>query len=105
MKGVSSVVSGYAGGGARTAAYAVVSTGTTGHAESVKITYDPSQISYAELLRVFFAVAHDPTQLNRQGPDVGAEYRSVVFVASDRQRQVVRPSSIPWARPARLYRH
>jgi len=86
VKGVSSVVSGYAGGGAATARYGVVSTGTTGHAESVKITYDPSQISYSDLLRVFFSVAHDPTQLNRQGPDVGSQYRSAIFYANETER-------------------
>src|SRR6266852_2937120 len=87
VKGVSSVVSGYSGGGAATARYPVVSTGTTGHAESVKITYDPSQISYSELLRVFFSVAHDPTQLNRQGPDVGSQYRSAIFYTSQDQKE------------------
>jgi peptide-methionine (S)-S-oxide reductase len=87
VKGVSGVVSGYSGGGAATARYGVVSTGTTGHAESVKITYDPSQIAYSELLRVLFSVAHDPTQLNRQGPDVGSQYRSAVFYANEAQRQ------------------
>jgi len=86
VKGVSGVVSGYSGGGGATARYDVVSTGTTGHAESVKITYDPSQISYSELLRVFFSVAHDPTQLNRQGPDVGSQYRSVIFYASEAEK-------------------
>ena len=86
VKGVSAVVSGYSGGGAATAHYAVVSTGTTGHAESVQITYDPSQISYSDLLRVFFSVAHDPTQLNRQGPDVGSQYRSAIFYANGDQR-------------------
>src|SRR5207249_315543 len=88
VKGVSSVVSGYSGGGAGTAHYPVVSTGTTGHAEAVKITYDPSQISYSELLRVFFSVAHDPTQLNRQGPDVGSQYRSAIFYASDAEKEI-----------------
>ena len=87
VKGVSSVVSGYSGGGAATARYGVVSTGTTGHAESVKITYDPSQISYSELLRVFFSVAHDPTQLNRQGPDVGSQYRSAIFYATGAEKE------------------
>ncbi len=87
VKGVSSVVSGYSGGGSATARYGVVSTGTTGHAESVKITYDPSQISYDELLRVFFSVAHDPTQLNRQGPDVGSQYRSAIFYANEAEQQ------------------
>ncbi|HET7295824.1 MAG TPA: peptide-methionine (S)-S-oxide reductase MsrA [Gemmatimonadales bacterium] len=90
VKGVSSVVSGYAGGGAATARYPIVSTGATGHAESVKITYDPAQISYAELLRVFFAVAHDPTQLNRQGPDVGTQYRSAIFYTNEAQLQTAR---------------
>ena len=87
VKGVSTVVSGYSGGAAGTAVYEVVSTGTTGHAESVKITYDPSQISYSELLRVFLSVAHDPTQLNRQGPDVGSQYRSAIFYANQAQRE------------------
>src|SRR5881409_818641 len=71
VRGVSRVVSGYAGGGAATAQYQIVSTGTTGHAESVQISYDPAQISYSRLLQIFFSVAHDPTELNRQGPDVG----------------------------------
>ncbi len=87
VRGVSSVISGYAGGTAETAKYELVGTGTTGHAESVKITYDPSRISYAELLRIFFSVAHDPTQRNRQGPDVGPQYRSAVFYADEGQRQ------------------
>lgn len=87
VKGVSAVVSGYSGGGATTAQYEVVSTGTTGHAESVQITYDPAQISYSDLLRVFFSVAHDPTELNRQGPDVGSQYRSVIFYANADQKE------------------
>jgi peptide-methionine (S)-S-oxide reductase len=88
VKGVSSVVSGYSGGSAATAEYETVSTGSTGHAESVKITYDPSRISYSELLRIFFSVATDPTQLNRQGPDQGTQYRSVIFYANDDQKQI-----------------
>jgi len=88
VKGVISATSGYAGGAASTAQYEVVSTGETGHAESVKIVYDPSQITYGQLLRVFFSVAHDPTQLNRQGPDVGSQYRSVLFYANDEQKQI-----------------
>jgi peptide-methionine (S)-S-oxide reductase len=88
VKGVSNVVSGYSGGSAATAHYLVVGTGTTGHAESVKVTYDPSKVSYAELLKVFFDVAHDPTQLNRQGPDYGTQYRSVVFYANDQQKAI-----------------
>lgn len=88
VKGVSSVVSGYAGGNAGTAQYEVVSTGTTGHAESIKITYDASQISYGELLRIFFSVAHNPTELNRQGPDTGTQYRSAIFYANEGQKEV-----------------
>ncbi|HMF89678.1 MAG TPA: peptide-methionine (S)-S-oxide reductase MsrA [Candidatus Angelobacter sp.] len=88
VKGVSAVTAGYAGGSAHTAQYETVSSGTTGHAESVKIVYDPSQISYGQLLKVFFAVAHDPTQLNRQGPDEGRQYRSVIFYGSDDQKRV-----------------
>jgi peptide-methionine (S)-S-oxide reductase len=87
VKGVSRAVSGYAGG-AMQADYEQVSTGTTGHAESVQVTYDPAQVSYGELLRVFFSVAHDPTQLNRQGPDHGTQYRSVIFVRDDDQKRV-----------------
>ncbi len=87
VRGVSTVVSGYAGGSADTAHYEVVSTGTTGHAESVKITYDPSQVSYAQLLQIFFSVAHDPTELNRQGPDEGTQYRSSIFYASEDQKE------------------
>ena len=79
VKGVISATSGYAGGAAKTAEYESVSTGETGHAESVQILYDPSQITYGELLRVIFSVAHDPTQLNRQGPDQGTQYRSSIF--------------------------
>jgi peptide-methionine (S)-S-oxide reductase len=88
VRGVSQVVSGYAGGSAPTAHYDIVSTGTTGHAESVRITYDASRISYAELLRVFFSVAHDPTELNRQGPDTGPQYRSAIFYANEEQKQI-----------------
>src|SRR5881296_1288206 len=87
VKGVNNVVSGYSGGGSAAARYQIVSTGATGHAESVKITYDPSQISYSELLRVFFSVAHDPTQLNRQGPDVGSQYRSAIFYATGAEKE------------------
>jgi len=88
VKGVISATSGYSGGEAKTAEYEVVSTGETGHAESVKITYDPSQITYGELLRVFFSVAHDPTQLNRQGPDEGTQYRSVIFYGDNEQKKI-----------------
>jgi peptide-methionine (S)-S-oxide reductase len=88
VKGVKNATSGYSGGEARTAQYEIVSAGETGHAESVKITYDPAQITYGELLQVFFSVAHDPTQLNRQGPDDGTQYRSVVFYANDEQKKI-----------------
>jgi peptide-methionine (S)-S-oxide reductase len=88
VKGVTNATSGYSGGEARTAQYEIVSTGETGHAESVKITYDPSQITYGELLRVFFSVAHDPTELNRQGPDDGTQYRSVIFYGNDEQKKI-----------------
>jgi len=88
VRGVENVVAGYAGGRAATAHYEVVSAGRTGHAESVKITFDPAKISYGDLLRIFFSVAHDPTQLNRQGPDEGTQYRSVIFYANEDQKQV-----------------
>jgi len=90
VRGVSSVVSGYAGGSAATAQYEMVSTGTTGHAEAVKIAYDPAQVSYAELLRIFFSVAHDPTELDRQGPDAGPQYRSAIFYANEEQKETAR---------------
>jgi peptide-methionine (S)-S-oxide reductase len=88
VKGVTSAISGYSGGAADTAQYETVSTGTTGHAESVKITYDPSQVSYGQILKVFFSVAHDPTELNRQGPDDGTQYRSVIFYANNEQKRI-----------------
>jgi peptide-methionine (S)-S-oxide reductase len=88
IAGVDQVVSGYTGGDAATAHYDLVSTGKTGHVESVKITYNPRKLSYGQLLKVFFEVAHDPTQLNRQGPDVGPQYRSVVFYADVEQRRI-----------------
>jgi peptide-methionine (S)-S-oxide reductase len=88
VKGVISATSGYSGGAASTAEYETVSNGDTGHAESVRITYDPSQITYGQLLRVFFSVAHDPTQLNRQGPDTGTQYRSSIFYANDEQKRI-----------------
>jgi peptide-methionine (S)-S-oxide reductase len=88
VKGVKDSVSGYAGGSANTAHYEMVGTGKTGHAESVQITYDPSQISYGQLLKVFFSVAHDPTQLNRQGPDTGTQYRSAIFYSNEEQKRI-----------------
>jgi peptide-methionine (S)-S-oxide reductase len=88
VKGVQRAVSGYAGGTAPTAAYALVSTGRTGHAEAVELSFDPAQVSYGALLQIFFSVAHDPTQLDRQGPDVGPQYRSAIFASGPEQRQV-----------------
>jgi peptide-methionine (S)-S-oxide reductase len=88
VKGVSSATAGYSGGAAQTAQYETVSTGTTGHAESVRVVYDPAQISFGQILKVFFSVAHDPTELNRQGPDEGTQYRSVIFYSSDDQRRI-----------------
>ena len=88
VKGVVSATSGYSGGEAKTAEYERVSEGDTRHAESVKITYDPSQITYGQLLRVFFSVAHDPTELNRQGPDTGSQYRSSIFYGNDEQKHI-----------------
>lgn len=89
VKGVTQAVSGYAGGPAASANYSMVGTGTTGHAESVQVTYDPSVITYGKLLQIYFSVAHDPTQLNRQGPDVGTQYRSTVFAGGDAQAKIV----------------
>jgi peptide-methionine (S)-S-oxide reductase len=86
LRGVTKVVAGYSGGSASTAHYDTVSTGTTGHAESVDVTYDPSQISFQQLLQVYFRVAHDPTQLNRQGPDEGPQYRSEIFYTDESQK-------------------
>jgi peptide-methionine (S)-S-oxide reductase len=88
VRGVRKVVSGYAGGERGTAHYDTVSTGSTGHAESVMITFDPAQISYGQLLQIAFSVVHDPTQLNRQGPDAGSQYRSAIFVADAEQRRI-----------------
>jgi peptide-methionine (S)-S-oxide reductase len=88
LAGVSDVTSGFAGGSRATAHYEIVGSGTTGHAESVQITYDPARISYGQLLKVFFAIAHDPTELNRQGPDEGTQYRSAIFYATPEQKAV-----------------
>jgi len=90
VKGVTSAVSGYAGGDKRTAEYETVSSGSTGHAESVQVTYDPREISYGRLLQIFFSVVHDPTELNRQGPDTGTQYRSAIFPASAEQADVAK---------------
>lgn len=88
VKGVSNVESGYAGGDAATAHYEIVSRGNTGHAESVRVRFDPARVSYRQLLQVFFSVAHDPTQLNRQGPDTGSQYRSAIFYTSTEQKKI-----------------
>jgi peptide-methionine (S)-S-oxide reductase len=88
LKGVSEVVSGFSGGAVSKPSYEQVSSGNTGHAEAVKITYDPTQISYGQLLKVYFSVAHDPTQFNRQGPDSGTQYRSAIFFANHEQKRV-----------------
>ncbi|MEK6407775.1 MAG: peptide-methionine (S)-S-oxide reductase MsrA [Acidobacteriota bacterium] len=88
VKGVIDAESGYAGGAASNAHYEMVSSGNTGHAESVRIKYDPSQISYGQLLKIFFSVAHDPTQLNRQGPDTGTQYRSAIFCSNEEQKRI-----------------
>jgi peptide-methionine (S)-S-oxide reductase len=90
VKGVREVMAGYAGGSAGTAQYETVSDGATGHAESVRITFDPSAVSYGEILRVFLSVAHDPTELNRQGPDSGTQYRSDIFFANPTQEKIAR---------------
>ncbi|MBV9084670.1 MAG: peptide-methionine (S)-S-oxide reductase MsrA [Acidobacteriaceae bacterium] len=88
LKGVKNVVAGFAGGDKSSAHYEVVSSGTTGHAESVKITFDPAKITYGQILMVYFSVVHDPTQLNRQGPDTGSQYRSAIFYMNDDQKRV-----------------
>jgi peptide-methionine (S)-S-oxide reductase len=88
VKGVTNAVSGYAGGTPANPSYELVSTGETGHAESVRVTWDPKQVSYGQLLQVFFSVAHDPTQLNRQSPDVGTQYRSALFTTSPEQQRI-----------------
>jgi peptide-methionine (S)-S-oxide reductase len=88
VKGVSDAVAGYAGGSKATAHYEIVSTGRTGHAESVQITFDPSQVTFGQLLKIYFSVAHNPTELNRQGPDDGTQYRSEIFYTSDEQKRI-----------------
>jgi peptide-methionine (S)-S-oxide reductase len=88
VKGVKTATAGYSGGAAQTAHYEMVSEGDTGHAESVQIIYDPSQVTYGQLLKVFFSVAHDPTELNRQGPDTGTQYRSAIFYSTEEQQRI-----------------
>ena len=99
VKGVKHAESGYSGGTAKNVDYETVSGGSTGHAESVRVTYDPSQITYGQLLKVFFAVAHDPTQLNRQGPDTGTQYRSAIFYANEEQKRIAEATSRNSKRP------
>ena len=101
--GVVNAVSGYAGGSKTTADYNTVSTGTTGHAESVEIKYDPNKISYGKILQIFFSVVHDPTQLNRQGPDSGTQYRSAIFTINDEQKKVA-DAYIAQLNAAKVYR-
>ena len=103
VKGVVRATSGYAGGAEKTASYHLVSSGTTGHAESVEVVYDPSQITYGQLLRVFFSVAHDPTERNRQGPDEGTQYRSAIFFTNARQQEIAR-AYIAQLDSAKIYR-
>ena len=104
VKGVLSATSGYAGGTVKNPDYETVSSGRTGHAESVEIVYDPSQVTYGELLRVFFSVAHDPTELNRQGPDEGTQYRSAIFYGNDEQKRIAE-AYIAQLEQAKVYKH
>jgi peptide-methionine (S)-S-oxide reductase len=104
VNGVKDVVSGFAGGSKMTAHYEIVSSGRTGHAESVKITYDPSQVTYGKLLQVYFSVAHDPTQLNYQGPDEGTQYRSAIFYETDDQKRVAE-AYIQQLNDAKVFKH
>jgi peptide-methionine (S)-S-oxide reductase len=102
VEGVSNAVSGYAGGAEKTASYYTVGTGTTGHAESVRVTFDPHRISYGRILQIYFSVAHDPTQLNHQGPDVGTQYRSAIFPMSTEQARIAK-AYIDQLNQARVY--
>jgi peptide-methionine (S)-S-oxide reductase len=104
VKGVVSATSGYSGGSVKNPDYEQVSSGSTGHAESVQIVYDPSQVTYGELLRVFFSVAHDPTELNRQGPDEGTQYRSVIFYGNDEQKRIA-DAYVAQLEQAKIYPH
>jgi peptide-methionine (S)-S-oxide reductase len=104
IKGVSSAISGYAGGSKANAHYEIVSTGTTGHAESVQVTFDPSQVSFGQLLKIYFSVAHDPTELNRQGPDEGTQYRSEIFYTSDEQKHIAE-AYIQQLTAAKVFKH
>jgi len=102
VRGVTSAISGYSGGKPDTAQYETVSSGRTGHAESVKVTFDPHQVSLGQILQIYFSVVHDPTELNRQGPDVGSQYRSAIFADNDAQREVAR-AYINQLNQARVY--
>lgn len=104
VKGVKQAISGYAGGNVATAHYEIVSSGRTGHAESVKVIYDPAQVSFGRLLQIFFSVAHNPTELNRQGPDEGTQYRSVIFYSNDDERRVAE-AYIEQLTGAKLFKH
>jgi peptide-methionine (S)-S-oxide reductase len=104
VKGVVRATAGYSGGSAKTAEYETVSSGTTGHAESVEVVYDPSQITLGQLLKVFFSVAHDPTELNRQGPDSGTQYRSAIFYANDDQKKAAE-AYVAQLNDAHIFRH
>ena len=104
VKGVKEAVSGYAGGSKMTAHYEIVGSGRTGHAESVQVTYDPQQITFGKLLQVFFSAAHDPTELNRQGPDEGTQYRSVIFYSTDAERKVAE-AYIQQLNDAKVFKH
>jgi peptide-methionine (S)-S-oxide reductase len=104
VKGVVNVTAGYSGGTKPNPSYELVSSGTTGHAESVKIVYDPSQVTYGQLLKVFFSVAHDPTEMNRQGPDEGTQYRSAIFYSNDEQQRIAR-AYIDQLDQAKVYSH
>src|ERR1700726_1996569 len=104
VKGVITATSGYSGGSVKNPDYETVSSGRTGHAESVQVVYDPSQVTYGELLRVFFSVAHDPTELNRQGPDEGTQYRSVIFYGNEEQKRIAE-AYIAQLDQAKVYRH
>jgi len=104
VKGVKAAWAGYSGGSGTTANYETVSTGRTGHAESVQIVYDPSQITYGQLLKVFFSVAHDPTELNRQGPDEGTQYRSAIFIANPEQQRIAQ-AYVDQLNTAKVFKH
>jgi peptide-methionine (S)-S-oxide reductase len=104
VKGVSGAVSGYAGGSKANAHYEIVSTGTTGHAESVQVTFDPSQVSFGQLLEIYFSVVHDPTELNRQGPDQGTQYRSEIFYTTEEQKRVAE-AYIQQLTAAKVFKH